>query len=1232
MMNRWPHPQFHVMLSLGLVVFATSFRFPPTKPINQSPCLPCQQDCAAGGYKDENATPQRRGGSGSGTPSLSGPLICLALGCFDPLSESLSDPASSFTLPLMQQQALPTDGYYLVQFKGPIEPTWREALVRVGARILAYIPHFAFIVKMDAATKASVEGMEAVRWVGPYWPAYRVSPHLVGLRATESAIPVRLTVVVFQGEDLGLIVGQLRGLGGTVLEAAQSRWEGKIQIQIASPRVSAIARIPGVEWVEPSPQWELANDKADDILGIREVWDTHGLHGAGQVVAVCDTGLDQGSVSPADLHDDFEDGLGHSRVVAIHDVAGDGDPRDHRYPHGTHVAGSVLGNGLHSGSNPDTHAYPSTCIAGMAPEANLVFQAANHNGQPSNRLSLPSDLDSLFEQALSSGAHIHTNSWGSEADGAYTSYAQDVDEFVWDHKDFVILFAAGNYAADSDQDGVVDLGSMAAPATAKNCITVGAAEGDRPTGGGKDILWGMEGWFPAEPLASDHFSDDPGGMAAYSGRGPTVDGRVKPDLVAPGTNVLSVRSTAIPTSTDVLLGNYAPNPYYAWGWGTSVSTPLVAGAAALVREYYVTQGLLPSAVLVKATLINGATDLSPGQYGTGPQQEIPDPPRPNNVQGWGRVDVQSSLFPPAPGELHYEDDANGLETGQIVTYTFKVDDSAVPLRVTLAWSDYPGSPAAGGGLVNDLDLTITGPDQLDYSPPTDRLNNVEGVDIVAPPSGLYTIRVSGYNVPQGPQPFALVVTGAGEAVPVLHVSKSASSPSVEAGQTLTYTIVVTNADSFAAAESVVITDTLPEDVVFAWASDGGVYSPGLPQRVVWDGQAVLPGQNLGLSLAVSVPASLADGTVLTNLVAVRSLEGATATATITTTVVYWDITPPTGSILINEDDEFANSTAVTLTFSAWDESGVEEMMLSNQADFAGSTWEAFVTERPWTLMPDDGIQMVYVKFKDGGGSASGAFSDTIFLDTTPPSSTLDEPGDGALLDGLTMIGGHTSDPAPSSGLANIELQVTDGSYYLRADDAWASTPTWFTPDGGVAPVWTHHTAGVVWSDGTYTLTVRATDQAGNMESPAPALTFTMDAPPPDVTVISPNGGEEWPANSQQTIRWLASDPHLASQPITVSYSLDGGASWAIIAAGVTNSGSLVWGTPFTATLQGLVKVEAVDELGHTGDDFSDDVFAILPSVSPWSRVYLPIIMRAADLSSESLLLPSVMPVSRGHPR
>ena len=113
----------------------------------------------------------------------------------------------------------------------------------------------------------------------------------------------------------------------------------------------------------------------------------------------------------------------------------------------------------------------------------------------------------------------------------------------------------------------------------------------------------------------------------------------------------------------------------------------------------------------------------------------------------------------------------------------------------------------------------------------------------------------------------------------------------------------------------------------------------------------------------------------------------------------------------------------------------------------------------------------------------------------------------------------------------------------------------------------------------------------------------------------------------------ASDLHLASHPLTLSYSPDGGASWTVIAAGVTNSGSLAWDTPFTATLQGLVKVEAVDEIGHTGSDVSDGVFAVLAPDSAWSRVYLPIILRAAHPSSpEPSLLPPAMPMPHRRPR
>ena len=280
------------------------------------------------------------------------------------------------------------------------------------------------------------------------------------------------------------------------------RWKSKLKVTLPPAALADVAAISGVRWIEPAPQWELANDVADNVMGVREVWDTDGLYGAGQTVAVCDTGLDQGSTAPASLHDDFENGSGISRVTTIYDRVGDG-ASDVNSGHGTHVAGSVLGNGDLSGATPSTQTYPKSARMGAAPEASLVFQAVENN--TTGALSgIPLDFNTLFAQAASSGADLHTNSWGSDVSGMYTSDSEDVDEYVWTHKNFSIFFSAANAGIDNNADGVVDFYSMGSPATAKNCITVGASENDRP---GISTTWGT-GWptdFPANPVRDDRW-------------------------------------------------------------------------------------------------------------------------------------------------------------------------------------------------------------------------------------------------------------------------------------------------------------------------------------------------------------------------------------------------------------------------------------------------------------------------------------------------------------------------------------------------------------------------------------------------------------------------------------------------------------------------------------------------------------------------------------------------------
>ena len=708
-----------------------------------------------GGARATTGAPPGQG-SGGRTPTTlppgSGLYIRLTGYVFDPLAEG--EPASLPADGRLSEPIPGERGTYLVQYHGPVLRAWVEALAAAGADVLDYVPDYAFIARMDAAARAAVEGMDVVRWVGLYQPGYRLAPSLRdparGSVPAEQDESLHLTVVLFPGEDVSQAAGTLQEMGGTVLGTTEGPWKSKIDVQIPSSQVNAAARLDGVSWIEPHPEWVLLNDRAAGILGARDVWDTHGLRGAGQVVAVCDTGLDQGSTSPASLHDDFENGSGGSRVLAIHDLVGDG-ANDVQSGHGTHVAGSVLGNGARSGSTPGSHVYPSTAYVGTAPEASLVVQAVENN--VTEALSgLPDDLNDLFNGVLGDGARIHTNSWGSDSNGAYTASSREVDEFVWDHKDFTVLFAAGNAGIDSDGNGVVDPDSLNSPGTAKNCITVGATENDRPS---IPVTYGQS-WpsdFGVDPIRSDRTTEDTTGMAAFSSRGPTNDGRVKPDLVAPGTFVASARSSLASSS------GWAPiNSSYVYMGGTSMATPLVAGAAALVREYYVSgEGIVPSAALIKATLIQGATDIDPGQYGTGSTREIPGA-RPTNVAGWGRVNVERALYPPAPRSWIYVDESAGLHTGYVHSYPVRVWDPSEPLAVTLAWSDYPGSLAASGRLVNDLDLEISGPGGA-AAVSIDRVNNVVHLDYLAPSAGPYTITVRGYNVPKGPQPYALVVSG-----------------------------------------------------------------------------------------------------------------------------------------------------------------------------------------------------------------------------------------------------------------------------------------------------------------------------------------------------------------------------------------------------------------------------------------------------------------------------------------
>ncbi|MCP4655931.1 MAG: hypothetical protein GY856_10990, partial [bacterium] len=146
-----------------------------------------------------------------------------------------------------------------------------------------------------------------------------------------------------------------------------------------------------------------------------------------------------------------------------------------------------------------------------------------------------------------------------------------------------------------------------------------------------------------------------------------------------------------------------------------------------------------------------------------------------NCQGWGRVLLDNVLyFVGDARELWALDEPTGFplgSSGETQDFAFTVTSSAEPFKVTLVWTDFPSTPAASPNLNNDLDLIVTGPGgtylgnvfsggQSTTGGSADRLNTLEQVLLTSPATGDYTVTVRSFTVPDGPQDFALVVTGA----------------------------------------------------------------------------------------------------------------------------------------------------------------------------------------------------------------------------------------------------------------------------------------------------------------------------------------------------------------------------------------------------------------------------------------------------------------------------------------
>ncbi|HEQ79070.1 MAG TPA: hypothetical protein ENN76_02255, partial [Euryarchaeota archaeon] len=530
--------------------------------------------------------------------------------------------------------------------------------------------------------------------------------------------------------------------------------------------------------------------------------------------------------------------------------------------HGQHVACTVLGD------KTPYHAY--TTNDGHAMSARLIFQDIG-NEEPTYVYPSPNlyqdhfylaqygGLDSLGN-SVQGGAVLHTNSWGGAP-----GYSQDtalIDQYVWDNKDFLILFAAGNDGGPSyniDNQG-----------EAKNVVCVGSTNA----------------------LGT--------GISTFSSRGPTLgDDRIKPDIVAPGEDVDSAGAQR--------------NNYYYTSQGTSMATPAVAGTMLLMHEYFdqgwyptgtqvAGNGFTPSAALLKAVALAGAVDIGVADI-------------PNYNEGWGRIHAENSLyFAGDSKKLKVIDNTFGLLNGQSITYHIGVSDSdgAEPLKIFLVWTDYKGDPAASIRLVNDLDMKVTVPGGTTYygnnfaggqsitGVYSDERNNVEAFARFNPVNGVYTVTIDAKHIPYGPQPFALVVNGGlDRGYGTITIDKTVYGP----GNVMN--IVVEDLNNPNLEIDVLVTNSIAGDeetvTLSATGVNSGVFKGSLPITVgnvnpENGALQVSHGETITVTYQDSNPVQTATATALVDIRGPQITDVWFSDTSATATVVHW------------KTDENANST------------------------------------------------------------------------------------------------------------------------------------------------------------------------------------------------------------------------------------------------------------------------------------------------------------------------------------
>ncbi|MFK7946273.1 MAG: S8 family serine peptidase [Saprospiraceae bacterium] len=572
--------------------------------------------------------------------------------------------------------------YRFLQFKTIPDQSTLEKIEQAGVILFDYVPHKTYIAGIPTTLDFNKMKKWGVRSVEKMTSLQKISKAVLG--------PIYPVWAERETNEIQLILSYFRNIPATTAQTLLTNAginiiemqpnTQTVIVQISKAEIDNVAKLDFLYYVEPIPEPGKPEYTPSKALVRSNVINTKMPSGK----KYDGTGVQILVRDDGAIgpHIDFQ-----NRIFQTINNQADGT-------HGDNVGGVMGGAG-----NLDP------TIVGMAPGSDVYAIDYTANLASDNTLMLH----------LTNNVMVTNSSYSNGCNGGYTTTTRAADLQGFQNPSLLHVFSAGNSNGD-------------------DCGYGAGTQWGNITGGhkiGKNVI----------AVASNDIS---GVISDFSSRGPSEDGRLKPDISAVGSNY--------PMTTI--------NNAYLTASGTSYSAPAVAGVATQLYQAYKTfnNNQNPDAALIKAVLLNGAEDAGN--------------PGPDFIFGWGIANAYRSLETLENGDYVQ----GSISNNGTNTHTINVPNNVKEVKVMTYWADLPAAVNSSFVLVNDLDMTMMTPTGevflpwvLDNTPNpanlnadavrgADHINNMEQVTLDNPMSGDYTVTIQAPIVTNGTANYYVVTT------------------------------------------------------------------------------------------------------------------------------------------------------------------------------------------------------------------------------------------------------------------------------------------------------------------------------------------------------------------------------------------------------------------------------------------------------------------------------------------